>query len=145
MPPEIFEYLKTQQVGVLAVEMLDGSPHGATVHFAHTEHPLTFFLETNREYRKAEPLFGREISRASLVIGFDEANPKTLQLDGIIRLLKPEEKEHFEKIYLEKFPKKKAKAADPKFLPFVFIPSWWRFTDFTQPAGKRILSSDSEN
>jgi len=36
---KILDYLKDQRVGVLAVEMLDGSPHGATVHFAHTEDP----------------------------------------------------------------------------------------------------------
>ena len=87
MPPEILEYIASQRVGVLAVEMLDGAPHGATVHFAHSEKPLTFLFETYREYRKAEPLFGRECTRASLVIGFDERNMKTLQMDGVVRCM----------------------------------------------------------
>jgi uncharacterized protein YhbP (UPF0306 family) len=144
IPQDIFDYLKTQRICVLAVEMLDGSPHAATVHFAHTEDPFLFFFETYREYRKAEPLFGREITRASMVIGSDEKDMRTLQLDGNVRLIKPEDKQTFEIAYLEKFPKKKEKSLDPKFVPFLFTPTWWRFTDWTKPEGKIILVS-SEN
>lgn len=142
--PDILNYIKSQRVGVLAVEMLDGSPHGATVHFANTENPVQFFFETYREYRKAEPLFGREITRASFVIGSDESNMKTLQLDGEIRLIKPQEKELFDEIYLGKFPEKIEKSKDPKFVFFTFIPKWWRFTDWTTPSGKIILTSENK-
>ena len=141
MAPEILEYIASQRVGVLAVEMMDGSPHGATVHFAHTEEPLMFLFETNRDYRKAEPLFGREVSRASLVIGADDNLKKTLQMDGNVRLIAPGEKELFEKVYLGKFPEKKEKFSGPKVVPFVFIPNWWRFTDWTKPEGKVIITS----
>lgn len=144
MDQRIFDYIKSQRVGVLAVEMLDGSPHAATVHFAHTENPLQFYLETYKEYRKAEALFGREISRASLVIGVDESNMKTLQFDGEVRLIKSEEKEVYDEIYFEKFPDKKEKSKDSKFVFFTFIPSWWRFTDWTTPTGKVIITSDDK-
>ena len=87
MNKEALEFLKKERVGVLSVEMMDGSPHGATVHYAHTEDPLIFYFETYREYRKAEPLFGREKTRASFVVGSDESNMKTLQLDGEVCLL----------------------------------------------------------
>src|SRR3989344_5677908 len=136
MNQEILDYIKSQRVGVLSVEMLDGSPHGATVHFANTENPLQFFFETYREYRKAEALFGRDITRASFVIGSDENNMKTLQLDGEVRLIKNED------IYLGKFPEKKEKSKEPKVVFFTFIPKWWRFTDWTKPEGKIILTSD---
>ncbi|MDB5204022.1 MAG: segregation and condensation protein [Candidatus Taylorbacteria bacterium] len=139
MNKEILDYIKTQRVGVLAVEMMDGSPHAATVHFAHTDDPLVFYFETYREYRKAEPLFAREKSRASFVIGSDESNMKTLQLDGIIELLKPEERGAFDSVYLGKFPEKSEKAKDPKFVFFKLTPTWWRFTDWTGPQGKKIL------
>lgn len=142
MKQEVLDYIKTQRVGVLAVEMLDGSPHAATVHFAHTEDPFIFYFETHREYRKAEPLFGRDVTRASFVIGSDESNLKTFQTDGTIRLLKPEEKETFDSIYLGKFLEKKTRAADPKFVFFKFTPTWWRFTDWTTPKGKVILTSE---
>ena len=142
---EIRDYIASQRVGVLAVEMLDGSPHAATVHLAHSENPLQFFFETSREYRKCEALFGRESTRASLVIGSDEGNLKTLQLDGVVRLLNKEvsERERFSKVYLEKFPNKKEKIrTDPKVVLFTFLPSWWRFTDWTRPEGKLIVSSE---
>ncbi|MDD5068857.1 MAG: pyridoxamine 5'-phosphate oxidase family protein [Candidatus Pacebacteria bacterium] len=141
MPPEILNYIKTERVGVLAVEMLDGSPHAATVHFAHTENPLVFYFETYREYRKAEPLFSREVTRASFVIGTDERIMKTLQFDGIVQLLKKDEMEIFDSVYLGKFPEKKEKSKDPKFVFFKFIPNRWRFTDWKTPNGKAILTS----
>lgn len=142
MQAPILDYLKTQRTCVLAVEMLDGAPHAATVHFAHAEDPLLFYFETNKTYRKAEPLLSRPQSRASLVIGTDERNMKTLQLDGIIRLVREEEQNAYETIYLGKFPEKKEKSTSPDFVRFVFIPSWWRYTDWTTPEGKKITTSE---
>lgn len=143
MKQEVLDYLKTQQVGVLAVEMLDGSPHAATVHFAHTEEPLVFYFETNREYRKAEPLFGREKTRAFFVVGFGEGEMKTLQMDGVVQLLQLDEKAIIDSVYFSKFPKKKEKAdGNPKVVFFKFTPNWWRFTDWTALEGKKIWISE---
>lgn len=141
IPSEVLEYLTTQRIGVLAVEMLDGSPHGATVHFAHSENPLIFYFETNRDYRKSEALFGRETSRATFVVGIDELVPRTLQLDGIVQLMKPEEKDAFDEVYLKKFPEKIQKSQKPDAVFFQFIPTWWRFTDWSAPDGKKIVTS----
>lgn len=138
----VLEYLKKQRVCVLAVEMLDGSPHAATVHFAHTDSPFSFYFETNREYRKSEPLFGKDETRASLVIGSDESSAQTLQLDGIARLLNEDERDIFDSVYLGKFPEKKAKSLDSKFVRFTFTPTWWRFTDWTNPEEKVIIYSE---
>lgn len=143
MDSRILDFLKTQRVGVLAVEMLDGSPHAATVHFAHSDEPFVFYFETNRDYRKAEPLYGRPSTRATFVVGTDENAMKTLQLDGVAQLLAPEELATYEKVYLDKFLEKKKKVGDPKFVCFKFTPTWWRFTDFKTPEGKLILTSVS--
>ncbi len=143
MPNEILEFLKEEQVGVLAVEMMDGSPHAATVHFAHTAHPLIFYFETYREYRKCEALFGREKSRASFVVGCNEDSKKTLQLDGVVELIKTEEKEKYDQVYFGKFPNKKEKSIDPKFVFFKFTTTWWKFTDFRAVGGKKILLSEN--
>lgn len=140
MQQQILDYLKTQRIGVLALEMLDGSPHAATVHFAHSENPVVFYFETNKKYRKAEALFGREVTRASLVIGSDENNMATLQMDGVAALIKPDEQKVFEDIYLGKFPAKHAKINDEAVF-FRFIPTWWRFTDWRGSTGKVILTS----
>jgi general stress protein 26 len=141
MPPEVLSYLQQERVGVLAVQMLDGSPHAATVHFAHTESPCVFYFETYRTYRKAEPILKQPVTRASLVIGADEKQMKTLQLDGEVRRVTDEQ--IINDIYLAKFPNKVAKrAADPdNIIFFSFTPTWWRFTDWNQPKEKRILTS----
>lgn len=141
MPKEILEYLKTQDIGVLAVEMMDGSPHAATVHFAHTEDPLVFYFETYDNYRKAEPILQKDKTRASFVVGCDENNMKTFQLDGVVELIKPSEKDDYDLVYFTKFPGKREKSKDPKFVFFKFTPTWWRFTDWHTLEGKKIWLS----
>lgn len=144
MNTTIVEFINGQKVGVLAVEMLDGFPHAATVHFAFSENPEIFYFETCREYRKSEPLLAQEQTKASLVIGCDENTKKTLQLDGFARIITEQEKEVFSKVYLEKFPGKQEKLSDPKFIFFVFIPKWWRFTDWQNKDGKIVITSEDK-
>ena len=144
MQKEALDYLNTQRVGVLAVEMLDGSPHAATVHFAHSENPLIFYFQTSKLYRKSEALLGREFSRASFVVGSDESNMKTLQLDGDVRILSLDDS-GIDGVYFARFPDKKEKAmSNPGALFITFTPKWWRFTDWTTPEGKKIWTSDSK-
>lgn len=142
MPNEILDFLTSERVGVLAVEMLDGAPHGATVHFAIANETPVFVFETSRSYRKSEPLLANGTARASFVVGFVEGkDSKTLQLDGEARLLK-ESDDALKEAYLAKFPEKAAKATDPANMFFSFTAQWWRFTDWSGPERKRILLSD---
>jgi nitroimidazol reductase NimA-like FMN-containing flavoprotein (pyridoxamine 5'-phosphate oxidase superfamily) len=71
MPEKILDFLKTKEVCTLAVQMLDGSPHAATVHFAYQPEPLTFVIFTNPKYRKAEPILKKDTVLASMVITND--------------------------------------------------------------------------
>lgn len=131
---------------MIAVEMPDGSPHAATVHFAHKTDPLTFILQTSPHYRKSRALFHREFTRASLVIGLEEVpegKNKTLQLDGNVRLIRSGE-ESFKEIYFQKFSEKIEKATFSDDIFFIFVPSWWRFTDWSKPEGKTIYTSDGQ-
>jgi len=139
---EVFDYLKTQRVGVLAVEMPDGSPHGATLHFAHTENPLEFFFVTKDGSRKSRALSSKKVSSASFVVGTDEKDMRTLQLDGEVKIVNPEDHKMFEEVYFSKLPDKKGKFELSEVVTFTFIPTWWRFTDWTTPKGKVILSSE---
>ncbi len=139
MKPEILEYLRSQRVGSLAVEMMDGSPHGSTVHFAHSDDPLMFVFLTERGYRKAEPLLQKEVTRASFVIGASEAEMKTLQMDGEALLL-DSETQYLQDIYFDKFPEKREKYGGPEDFFFCFKPTWWRYTDYT-PTGKTVVLS----
>lgn len=143
MKTKILTYLQSQRVGVLAVETADGSPHAATVHFAHQETPLLLYFETSTTSKKGEAILHQGSTRASFVIGSDENNMKTLQLDGEVRVITDQEKDNFDKIYFGKFPHKAEKAYDAEQLCLVFKPTWWRFTDWTTPKGKEItLSTD---
>jgi uncharacterized protein YhbP (UPF0306 family) len=140
MHPDIFAFLKTQRVSVIAIEMMNGSPHGATVHFAHIDDPVTFIVLTEAKYRKAEPLHGRGESRATMVIGFEEGpNSRTLQMDGIARVA---DTPQLREVYFAKFPNVKDKLAEPEDFFFTFTPTWWRFTDWTRPEGKTTYLSD---
>ena len=138
MDNDILEYIKSLRVGVIAIEMLDGSPHAATVHYASTNEPI-FIFETDRVYRKAEPLLMRKESRASMVVGSNEGDMKTLQLDGVATII-PEDSPFIE-TYFAKFPEKREKYVAPKSLFFTFTPTWWRFTDWTKPKEERIRTS----
>lgn len=144
MNQTILDFLKTQRTCVLAVEMLDGSPHGATVHFAHSDDPFIFYFETNKQYRKVEPLFKNGQTRATVVVGTSEDIMKTLQMDGVLQLLPDSEVDTFNAIYLGKFPEKTEKSKNSDFVRMVFTPHWWRFTDFTGPNGKVILTSEDK-
>ena len=145
LPDIVLEYLVNQRLGVLAVEMPDGSPHAATVHFAHAAEPLRFYYETYREYRKAEPILANAETRASFVVGVDEKDMKTLQLDGIIKLIMTERQGDFDAVYFAKFPDKRKKVIEKDMIFFEFIPTWWRFTDWETSDGKMILSSNDRS
>jgi uncharacterized protein YhbP (UPF0306 family) len=137
MKQEALDFLKTQRTGVLAVAMPDGMPHGATLHFAHIENPVTFIFKTTRTYKKVEALEKGE-AKASFVVGTTEEVMKTVQIDGIAKMADTDE---IRKAYFEKFPEKKYKDAEDIF--FVFTPTWWRFTDWTTPQGKMVWSSEN--
>lgn len=141
MNPEVLEYLKSQRVCVVAVEMPDGSPHAATVHFAISEDSMAFIIQTSPKYRKSEALLDKPSVRASLVVGLEEVaggKDKTFQLDGEARLVNPDE--DLIQTYFDKFPEKGKKFSDDIF--FVVTPVWWRFTDWSKPEGKTVFNSD---
>ena len=117
MKKEILDYISTQRVCVIAVEMPDGSPHAATVHFAHTDEPLTFIVQTSPSCRKAESLQTSERTRVSIVVGVTEESDgkdKTFQLDGEAQLI--ESDSELVEAYLCKFPDKRGKWLEDIFL-----------------------------
>lgn len=104
MPEEILSFLDSSRVGVIAVRMPDGTPHASTVHFAYQKDPFTFVFLTNRHYRKVQPMAEGKPVKASFVVGTDEAQMKTLQLDGAAIL-----SDECADAYFAKFPDKKEK------------------------------------
>ncbi|MEI6316204.1 MAG: NUDIX domain-containing protein [bacterium] len=138
----IVDYLNTERAGVLAVEMPDGSPHAAAVHFAYCNAPVTFFFETRSTYRKFEALKDDKKSRASFVVGCNDSIMKTMQLDGVVEVVKENEQELFDSVYFEKFPEKIKKEKEETIIYFKFTPAWWRYTDWNHVDGKFIIHSE---
>ena len=137
MPEEILEFIRSKRVGVVAVQMLDGTPHAATVHFAHIDEPPTFIVLTSPTYRKLEPLKQNGKALASFVVGTEEeVGQKTLQMDGEAVLADTPE---IREAYFVKFPDKDGKHPDDIF--FTFAPAWWRFSKW-EPSGKTVITSD---
>jgi hypothetical protein len=85
MPKEALDCINSQRTGVIAVKMPDGSPHGATVHFAHIPDPLMFIFLTSPSYKKLEPLRIAD-TPATFVVGTTEELNETLQMDGVAKL-----------------------------------------------------------
>lgn len=138
----MLEYLKAQRVCVLAVKMLDGGVHAATVHYVLSEGSLSFVFETGSDSRKAESVVAKGDTLASVVVGFVEGvGAKTVQFDGCVRLLK--EGSDKENLYYGKFPEKKGRHG-PTAILLEFVPSWWRYTDWGRPEGKTALTDDGE-
>ncbi len=138
---DIVSYLKENRICVLAVQMLDGTPHASTVHFAYDDVQGCFIFETYREYRKLESFAQKADVPASLVVGTDEQIMKTLQVDGISRMVTDTDGT-LKAIYMKTFPEKQGKYEENKLVFFTLTPRWWRFTDWTHPEGKRIENSE---
>ncbi len=140
MNEQIDNFLTNERLGVLAVELLDGSPHAATMHFAHIAEPFTILLVTSKSYRKAEQILKNGESRASFVVGVSEQSLKTMQIDGII---KPITDEQAINSYLKKFPEKKDKLENPEELLLALTPTWWKFDDYKAPEGQKTIESNN--
>lgn len=139
---EIVDFINENRVCVVAVEMSDGSPHAATVHFANNN-DLLFIIQTNPEYRKAEPLLKKESVRVSIVVGTTEdlsGKDKTFQLDGKAQII--ESDSELIEMYLTKFPEKRGKWANDIF--FKVTPTWWRYTDWGKSNGKTVFNSNEK-
>lgn len=141
MNPEILKYILSQRISVFAIEMMDGSPHASTLHYAYDEKINTFIFETEKSYRKCESLFGRKISRATLVIGTNEGDMRTFQADGNAQLLNNDD---LKEVYLTKFPKNRDGADDPGVVFFTFTPAVWKFSDYTKSGSKTVYTSDGK-
>jgi len=118
MKQEVIEYLDSQKVGVIAIERLDGSLHGAAIHYAYSQNPFQFYFATERNSLKVDGLIVHGTSQATFVVGSDESAMKTIQLDGVVSLVTPEDHKNFEKVYFGKFGGEHKE--DPEQLMFTF-------------------------
>lgn len=133
------EFLGSKRVGVLAVQLKDGSPHAATVHFSHQENPLRLFFLTDRNYKKCEALLDGAIVRSSFVTGFSEEEMQTLQLDGTAHMVTDSaELTNLKNTHFKKISTAQRYENDPDSVFLEFVPDWWQYSDYTTDPETRI-------
>ena len=109
---------------MLAVCLLDGNCHGATMHFSHQVDPVTIYIQTESTSIKCKKL----PTKASVVVGFSEDTMQTLQMDGEVQLAS--NLEDIYKIHYAKNPTAEQYKNDPTTVFLVFVPTWWRYSDY---------------
>lgn len=118
---------------MLCVAMPDGTPHAATVHYSHTDEPLAVYVSTRANSRKCEPLLTGETVKASFVVGFSEEDMLTLQMDGeASRIVDQSELTRVQEIHYHKHPHAEKYKDSPDTAFLKFVPTWWRFSDYSQ-------------
>lgn len=123
---EVYDFLLTQKLGVLATLGPEGQPQAATVAFSTTP-GLEFVFGTDESSRKSHNITSR--SKASFVVT-DPSRRYTVQLEGDARSLSKQEfEENYAAGHFEKSPASIPfkDVAGQAF--FVVSPVWLRFSD----------------
>lgn len=143
MDQRISAFLEAHRVSVMGVLQSDGTIHSASLHYAHSEKPLGFYFITGRDSRKCRSLLDGAVQNASLVIGFNEEEFVTFQMEGKVKIVEDEtELDNAWKTYLEKYPSRSGRKDNPEIAVLKFAPDWWRYTDMkTDPT--TIINSES--
>ncbi len=136
MDPEIIDFLKTEHVSALTTLLPGNIPHTSSMHFAFDPETQEFVFFTKKVSRKCIGLLSYKNSQASLSVGFDENKMMEFQAEGNIKMIKRDMSGDYEKVFADKF---KGAELDSEHIVLVFVPTWWRYTEF-KPKFKVISS-----
>lgn len=140
MNSDVLEFLAGNEVGVLAIQMPDNTPHAATMHFSFTVDPFAIYFLTSDDTKKGAVAFNQDSTPAAVVVGAHAEAEQELQLNGMLEKIPENEFEATLAEHLEKVPSHKDYAFDGHHSLFRFTPTWWRFTDWTEDPTKVISS-----
>lgn len=141
MDSRIVSFLSNHRVSAFTTLLPDGAPHTAALHYSHIVDPLTLYFTTKRTSRKMQSLVSGKNVKASLVIGINDEEWKTLQMEGEVRIASQENIERIQDIHYRKHPNAQEFKNRPETVFLEFTPTWWRYTDFsTEP----LVSLSSE-
>ena len=135
MDQGILDLLSKERVCALSVCMPDRSCHTAAMHYSHIPDPLTIYIQTENTSKKMQGLKNGQPIAASIVVGFNEQEMKTLQIDGTVRLIADTSSlPAIHQIHYSKHPHAEQYKNDPGTVFLAFTPTWYRYTDYkTQP------------
>jgi len=130
---EVYQFMKSERLAVLATAKEDGRPEAALMGFAVTPQ-LEIIFDTVKSSRKYPNL--NKNPRVALVIGC--TTEITVQYEGIAQELQSEEElAKYKKTYFEAFPDGPARQSWPGITYFVVRPTWVRYCDY-DPTRRRI-------
>lgn len=143
MQSEVIYFISRQHIAAATIQLPDKSLYPAVMHVAHRENPFGLLFLTDKNSKKLSSLQLDKPVPAGVVLGFNEQEFTTLQMQGIVREVRKDQLRELEMIYFLKFPWKKKLAEQNKSLILIeFIPHWWRYTDYaTSP--RTVFSSAS--
>ncbi|HYE22084.1 MAG TPA: pyridoxamine 5'-phosphate oxidase family protein [Verrucomicrobiae bacterium] len=124
---KIFQYVKEQNLAVMATVSPDAKPEAAVVGFSETDN-FELYIGTYEFSRKFQNI--KKNSLVALVIGWDDG--KTVQYEGEIEeVTNPDEIDEFKRTHLAKMPSavKYLENENEKFLKVK--PHWVRYTDLS--------------
>lgn len=149
----ILEFLRGHALAVEASHSSGGPPQSAVVGIVVSDE-LEVFFDTLRTSRKAANL--RRDARTSLVVGWDLADARTVQFEGIADEPRGEDLARLQRLYFSRFPDGVERTRWPDITYFRVRPTWMRLSDFrssepailevipigsTWDAGRRVLET----
>ncbi len=143
MDERVIKFLKRHRISVLTTLLKNGQPHSAALHYAANFEPFYFIFFTDISSRKMEGLIDGKPGKASLVIGFNEEEWLTMQLEGEVRWVpNSDEFERTWEIYASKFNGVEKNKSDSNAAIITFTPKWWRYTEVKPSPAVKISSED---
>jgi general stress protein 26 len=129
---EVFRFMKSERLAVLATVGDDRKPEAALMGFAVTP-DMEIIFDTVKSSRKYPNL--KKNPRVAWVIGC--TTEITVQYEGLAEELEGEELAKYKKTYFATFPDGPARESWTGITYFVVRPKWVRYCDY-DPAKRRI-------
>jgi general stress protein 26 len=129
---EVFQFMSSERLAVLATVAENGSPEAALMGFAVTPE-LEIVFDTVKSSRKYPNL--KKNPRVAWVIGC--TTETTVQYEGIAEELAGDNLAKYKKTYFAAFPDGPARESWPGITYFVVRPKWVRYCDY-DPSRRRI-------
>ena len=123
----LYEFLRSNRLGVLSTVGPKGEPQSALVGFAITPEFEIIFDTVGRSRKFAN--LSRD-PRAAFVIGWE--GEITVQFEGIARQISSTELGHYHEVYFRAFPDGPARLQWDGITYYVVATKWIRYSDFNQ-------------
>ncbi len=136
---EVLRFVRSRGLAVQASVSPVNAPQAAVIGIVVSD-TFEVFFDTLESSRKCQNL--RENSRVALVVGWEESDGRTVQLEGVADEPRGEDLERLKPLYFERFPEGVARQSWPGITYVRVRPTWIRYSDFsrTEP---RIVEYDA--